>query len=77
LKYADFVVPSIIAAVSAGKKILEIYDTDFSVTEKSDHSPLTQADQESHNTTKAHLERFDPPRISEEGRDIAYEERKK
>src|SRR6056297_2470305 len=36
------------AALEAGKAILEIYHTDFAVQHKEDTSPLTQADQASH-----------------------------
>jgi len=32
------------AAVEAGRKIMEIYESDFTVTQKDDKSPLTQAD---------------------------------
>ena len=32
------------AALKGGEEILKIYDTDFSVEEKDDNSPLTQAD---------------------------------
>ena len=35
-------------AQSAGLKILEIYETDFSVVKKDDNSPLTLADTEAH-----------------------------
>lgn len=68
-------------AVAAGKKILEIYhDSDFSqvVDFKSDNSPLTLADQASHEVIVAALQKHFPeiPIISEEGKGIAYEARK-
>jgi 3'(2'), 5'-bisphosphate nucleotidase len=68
-------------AVAAGKKILEIYhDSDFSqvVDFKADQSPLTLADKASHEVIVAGLKKHFPdiPIISEEGKDIAYDERK-
>ncbi|PLW97748.1 MAG: 3'(2'),5'-bisphosphate nucleotidase CysQ, partial [Marinilabiliales bacterium] len=32
------------ASIEAGKAIMEIYDTDFDIAYKKDHSPLTTAD---------------------------------
>ncbi|MEO9965617.1 MAG: 3'(2'),5'-bisphosphate nucleotidase CysQ [Reichenbachiella sp.] len=66
-----------IAAVNAAVEILKIYETgDFSVEAKSDDSPLTKADKASHLAIVAELEKTDIPILSEEGRDISYEERK-
>jgi len=64
------------AAVLAGNAALAIYDQDFSVTEKSDHSPLTLADTRSHEIINQALEPTGIPVLSEEGADIAYSERK-
>lgn len=65
------------AAYEAGQKILEIYATgDFSVEAKSDASPLTIADKAAHNIIVAGLKETGLPILSEEGRDIPYEERK-
>ena len=65
------------AARSAGDDILEIYESgDFSVEAKADNSPLTLADQASHNRIVSFLEKTDIPILSEEGRAIPYEERK-
>ena len=61
----------------AGDNILLVYNTDFTVTEKSDRSPLTLADKYSHDTLIGHLTGFGLPIISEEGKDIPYRERKK
>jgi 3'(2'), 5'-bisphosphate nucleotidase len=68
-------------ALQAGKKILEIYhDADFSgvVDFKEDNSPLTIADKASHEVILRELQKAFPgiPVISEEGAEIAYEERK-
>lgn len=75
----DFQVSDVIhIAKDAGKEILKIYKTDFSVEFKGDHSPLTLADKASHQVIVAGLKKITPdiPVLSEEGKDIAYEERK-
>jgi 3'(2'), 5'-bisphosphate nucleotidase len=66
-------------AVEAGRAILHIYNTDFSVSFKDDHSPLTLADRRSNEIITSRLSqppfhRF--PLLSEEGRDIPYAERR-
>lgn len=68
---------SVQAALEAGKRIMEIYETDdFDVNLKSDASPLTKADIASHNIIEEHLLKTDIPILSEEGKDLSYEERK-
>ncbi len=64
------------AAIEAGKKILEVYRDDFSVTFKNDKSPLTLADQISHQTIASYLTDTGFPILSEEGADIDYTQRK-
>ena len=67
------------AAIDAGKAILQIYNdpaADFNIQRKADNSPLTIADQASHNIIKATLEKTNFPILSEEGKDIPYESRK-
>lgn len=65
------------AALEAGKVIMEIYETDdFGVDMKSDNSPLTKADIASHNIIMMHLEKTGIPVLSEEGKNIPYEERR-
>ncbi|MEZ4777022.1 MAG: 3'(2'),5'-bisphosphate nucleotidase CysQ [Bacteroidia bacterium] len=64
----------------AGKEILRIYadETLFDrVDFKSDDSPLTLADKASHNVIEKYLKEITPeiPILSEEGRNIPYEER--
>lgn len=66
------------AAKSAGRAILEVYNRDFDVRYKDDQSPLTMADQQSHDIIVAQLsdqtgERL--PILSEEGKDIPFEHR--
>ena len=68
---------AITAALEAGKAILEIYYSgDFDVEIKGDNSPLTKADIASHNVIMSFLTKTNIPVLSEEGRDISYEERK-
>ena len=64
-------------AHEAGRPILEVYNTDFAVTDKEDDSPLTAADLASHHAIVAGLERLTPgiPVLSEESAKIPYEER--
>ncbi len=65
-------------AREAGKKILEIYHTEFTVENKEDHSPLTVADKLSHTAIEEGLTRLHPeiPILSEEGIEISFETRK-
>ena len=62
---------------TAGKAILEVYDSDFSVEQKDDKSPLTLADKRSHEIIAGFLHaRYPYPVLSEEGKNIPFEERK-
>lgn len=64
------------AALEAGAEILKIYESgDFSIEAKSDKSPLTLADKAAHLRIVSHLEETSLPILSEEGRNIPYEER--
>ena len=66
-------------AIEAGTAIIEIYNSDdFNVEIKSDNSPLTRADLAAHNLIKEKLISLYPaiPILSEEGKDIPYEDRK-
>ncbi|MDJ0783943.1 MAG: 3'(2'),5'-bisphosphate nucleotidase CysQ [Desulfosarcinaceae bacterium] len=67
--------PVIVAAVAAGKAILEVYGTDFDVDIKADKSPLTEADRRSHEIIMKALAETELPVLSEEGREIPYAER--
>jgi 3'(2'), 5'-bisphosphate nucleotidase len=65
------------ASLQAGKAILEIYHSgEFDVEIKGDNSPLTKADTASHNVIMSFLTKTNIPVLSEEGKAIAYEERK-
>lgn len=65
-------------AVEAGRAILEVYRTDFSVEHKADDSPLTLADTRSHTIISDGLQAAYPdiPVLSEEGKSIPYAVRK-
>ncbi len=65
------------ASISAGKEILTVYNTgNFDIQIKNDNSPLTLADKKSHDLITEHLKATGLPVLSEEGKDISYEERK-
>jgi len=68
-------ITAVVAALKAGQVIIEIYNTDFKVETKSDESPLTLADRRSHEIIKSMLMGYRLPMISEEGRDIPFQER--
>jgi len=73
----ELIDPVVALATEAGQAILEVYATDFDVQEKSDESPLTQADLASHHCIVAGLEQLTPgiPVISEEEGLPSFEER--
>lgn len=78
--FTDHLLTALLAAKEAGEAILDIYNRDFDVRYKDDRSPLTLADQRAHNIIVAHLSgpaagRF--PILSEEGKDIPFEQRRK
>ena len=65
------------SAVKAGQAILEVYaSTDLGVEKKADDSPLTLADRRAHAIIMADIGGFGIPILSEEGRNIPFEERR-
>ncbi len=65
------------AAKAAGSEILAVYRSADTVVEyKEDNSPLTKADKGAHAAILPILESTGYPILSEEGRDIPYEERR-
>ncbi len=64
-------------AADAGQRILEIYERGYTVSTKSDGSPLTEADRAAHTLIVARLEALTPdmPVLSEESAETAYEDR--
>ena len=64
------------AALEAGKAILKIYYSgEFDVELKGDNSPLTKADTVSHEIIMSYLQETGIPVLSEEGKDLSYEDR--
>lgn len=64
------------AVAEAGKAIMNIYKTDFTVASKPDSSPITEADWQAHKIISDHLDETRMPVLSEEGKEIPFEERK-
>jgi len=64
-------------ARNAGSKILDVYDSEFNITEKDDKSPLTDADLAAHHTIVDGLTALTPdiPILSEESAALPFEER--
>jgi len=69
-------------AKQAGDAIMEIYQKDVEVEFKGDQSPLTAADKAAHKIIEAGLQTLDEinstsiPMLSEEGKNIPYDDRK-
>ncbi len=66
------------AAVRAGAEIMKVYNSrsGYDIEVKSDKTPLTIADRLAHNKIKEVLGETRIPILSEEGRELRYEERK-
>ncbi len=64
-------------AKAAGKEILSVYQREFSVQQKADQSPLTEADLAAHRSIVASLNQLTPdiPILSEESSAMPYTER--
>ena len=81
IQYDKLILTTILVAKRAGEAILEVYDSDFAVEQKDDKSPLTLADKRSHEIIKKVLEQTitvnnsTVPILSEEGKEIPYDER--
>jgi 3'(2'), 5'-bisphosphate nucleotidase len=73
-----FLDPIVALAKEAGRRILEIYESDFRVGAKEDNSPLTAADLASHHCLVEGLTELRPnyPIISEESSQLAFEDRR-
>ncbi len=61
-------------AHAAGRRILDVYEREFKVEHKEDHSPLTEADRAAHEIIVAQLQALTPdiPVLSEESVAIDY-----
>ena len=81
IQYDKLILTTILAAKRAGEAILEVYNSDFAVEQKDDKSPLTLADKRSHEIIENVLEQTvtannsTVPILSEEGKEIPYDER--
>ena len=75
-KLEELLFHAINASLDAGHEIMKIYESNFEVEFKEDDSPLTLADNKSHDTICSALALFQIPFLSEEGRNISYDERK-
>ena len=65
------------AAIAGGEEVMEVYNMiDINVTYKEDKSPLTEADIRSNEIIKNYLGKSELPILSEEERNISYDERK-
>ncbi len=65
------------ASEAACKEILSVYNSgDFQTEAKGDNSPLTLADKKAHNIIVSILQPSNLPVLSQEGKNISYEERK-
>lgn len=76
MKDLSLINSAIRASILAGKEILNVYNSDFAVEHKDDKSPLTEADKCAHHKIMEVLNSTSIPVLSEEGREIPYEERK-
>lgn len=73
----NLLVLAVNASLNAGKAILEVYKNENIEAElKADNSPLTLADKNAHLEIVKILETTNIPILSEEGRNIPFEERK-
>jgi 3'(2'), 5'-bisphosphate nucleotidase len=74
---SDWLYTAIRCALAAGEAILDVYDSaDMQVEEKADHSPLTLADRRAHEIIKTAIDVFGIPVLSEEGRSVAFAQRR-
>src|SRR5690606_30909134 len=64
------------AGIQAGEEILKIYNRDFNIQTKADESPLTEADLASNKIINSYLKKTEIPIISEENKQLDYEQRK-
>ena len=77
-KVRMYLLPNIFnAAVRAGAAIMKVYKNldDYYISIKSDKTPITVADRLAHRTIKEYLGPTRIPILSEEGREMRYEER--
>ena len=73
----DYLNPACEIARAAGRRILDVYERGFSVEQKEDRSPLTEADRAAHEIICEKLGLLTPgiPVLSEESAKVDYEKR--
>jgi len=78
MHYSSILPDVIKVADEASEKVLHIYQSDFKVSYKADDSPITAADTAAHDIISHGLRAIsrEIPILSEEGKDIPWEERK-
>ena len=66
------------ASLAAGREVMDVYRREYTVTEKDDRSPLTEADTRSHQVIARRLEKYTPeiPVLSEEGAHMPWHDRR-
>lgn len=67
---------AILASIKAGKRIAEIYETEFEVIVKQDYTPVTIADKEANKIIEDDLLITTIPVLGEEGEQFSYDIRK-
>lgn len=69
--------PVIQVAYQAGKVIMELYDAGFSVGQKSDHTPVTEADMAANHVIETRLKELTPhlPILTEETKPTSFAQR--
>lgn len=77
-EYRELLAPVKAIAHEAGEAIMKCYEGHFCVEQKSDDSPVTEADYAAHHIIAAGLARLTPewPVLSEEGDDIPFQQRR-
>ena len=77
-KYSKELEIAVSAALEAGDEIMDVYNNteDINYEKKSDDSPLTIADKKSHNKIMSYLEETGINIISEESKNVEYNERR-
>jgi 3'(2'), 5'-bisphosphate nucleotidase len=77
MEYKEKIEIAIKGAKEAAKEILRIYNSEeFDTKLKDDQSPLTLADKRGHEIISFYLEKTNLPILSEEGKNIDFEERR-
>ncbi len=78
-KVKEYLLPPLFnAAVRAGAAIMKVYkhSEDYDISLKNDKTPITVADRLAHKTIREYLGRTRIPVLSEEGREMRYDERR-